>query len=221
MAADKLNKKLSGAFTALIAAASRFDLVTNKKGQLRTSSIYRDYKLAYSSEEANNVLRTIFLRPTLFQKIFERFQGRELPVAHFEKLLIREFDVPEAISSRVARYFIDGAKQSGLLGANNVLSSIANKIDEQVIAEDSEADSEDYAENTNLSQHATSSTSPELDSRHEVPVSESQYSVRIKGPGIDSVIVVNEQDDLIIVEAMLQKIKKKLADSQPERISFL
>ena len=34
--------------------------------------------------------------------------------------------------------------------------------------------------------------------------------MRIKGPGIDSLIVVNEEEDLDIVDVMLKKVKKRL-----------
>jgi hypothetical protein len=208
MAADKLNKKVSGAFTALVGSSVRFDLITSKKGQLETSPLYRDYKLAYSKDEANKVLATAFLKPPLFHRIFERFQDRELPLTHFEKLLIREFDVPDAISSRVSKYFLDGAKQCGILGANHVLSSS--------ISENSALDAEEDTEIADdglvpLRQEQTKAQRKTIEQDQEVISHDADYSVRIKGPGMDSVIVIHEEEDLLIVQAMLKKVHKKIA----------
>lgn len=208
MAADKLNKKVSGAFTALVGSAVRFELITSKKGQLETSQLYRDYKLAYSKDEANKALTAAFLKPPLFHRIFERFQGRELPLTHFEKLLIREFEVPDAISSRVSKYFLDGAKQCGLLGANHVLS--ANTVENGVI--EAEDDAETGDEETDISQQNQAKVQNKINEQNqEVTARDTDYSVRIKGPGMDSVIVIHEEEDLLIVQAMLKKVQKKLA----------
>lgn len=208
MAADKLNKKVSGAFHALVASAVRFDFITSKKGQLETSRLYRDYKLAYSKEEADKALATAFLKPPLFHRVVERFEGRELPLTHFEKLLIREFDVPEAISSRVSKYFLDGAKQCGILGANNVLEINVSKNGVIEAEDDTEAADED---SKTSQQDKTKTQNKIIEKNQEVITSDTDYSVRIKGPGMDSVIVIHEEEDLLIVQAMLKKVQKKLA----------
>lgn len=208
MAADKLNKKVSGAFTALTGSAVRFDLISSKKGQLETSQLYRDYKLAYSKDEANKVLTTVFLKPPLFHRIFERFRGRELPLTHFEKLLIREFDVPDAISSRVSKYFLDGAKQCGILGANHILS--ANVVGNDVTETEDYPETADEEPNTSQQDHIKTQSKIK-DQNQETITHDSDYSVRVKGPGMDSVIVIHEEEDLLIVQAMLKKVQKKLA----------
>ena len=79
-----------------------------------------------------------FLTPPLFRSIFDRFEGRKLPVEHFEKLLIREFHVPEKISSRVSKYFLEGAKQCALLNANNEMT--ANTAEVDIVTEENEPD---------------------------------------------------------------------------------
>ena len=47
--------------------------------------------------------------------------------------------------------------------------------------------------------------------RHSEPELEGKFTVRIKGPGMDSLIVINEEEDLLIVKAMLRKVEKRLA----------
>lgn len=209
MAADKLNKKVSGAWQALVGSATRYGLIYNKKGTLETTTLYRNYKLAYSKDEASIVLTQAFLMPPLFKNIFERFQGRELPISHFEKLLIREFGVPDQISSRVAKYFLEGAKQCGLLGANNLLSAPSSFREEAIDTFENDSESTNsMQENAKTGQMIE--TQDELKSQESL-AEDGKFSVRIKGPGMDSVIVVNDEEDLLIIKAMIKKVEKKFA----------
>lgn len=203
MAAEKLNKKVSGAFHALVASAVRYGLITSKSSQLENTALYRDHKLAYTKDDADVALTLAFLNPPLFKNIFTRFEGRKLPVEHFEKLLIKEFSVPDNISSRVAKYFLEGAKQCGLLNANHELTAgisnnaaLADESEEKAVTDAVETDNDDV--NDALV-------------NQDVVEEEGSFSVRIKGPGMDSVIVIKEEEDLMIVNAMLKKVEKKLA----------
>ncbi|MEZ0173732.1 MAG: hypothetical protein AB9Q20_05380 [Candidatus Reddybacter sp.] len=204
MAADKLSKKVGGAFQALVGSAVRYGLISSKKGQLEITGLFRDHKLAYTKEEGDVALTLAFLTPPLFRAIFDRFEGKELPVSHFEKLLMREFSVPDQISSRVSKYFLDGAKQCGLLGADNQLNTGINSN-----AETTEDTGEIDALGNGVNDDNT-------DKNKNVIEEEGKFSVRIKGPGMDSVIVINEVDDLLIIKAMLKKVEKKfIATEEP------
>ncbi|QDT78094.1 hypothetical protein Mal35_15250 [Gimesia maris] len=200
LAADKLNKKMGGAYQALIASAVKYRLILNKRGQLEVDQLFRDYKLAYSAEDEKRALRKAFLSPPVFDDVYQKFSGKALPVSHFEKLLIREYGVPDPMGSRVAKYFIEGAKQCGLLGADNKLEA------EGAVSEDlpsfDESDSEAEIGGEIVGSEIWSGA---LDPNS---VEEGKFSVLIKGPGINSNIVVNEVDDLLIVDAMLRKVKK-------------
>lgn len=217
LAADKLGKKISGAFAAVIGSAVRFNLVQNKKGQLETTELYKQHKLAYSKSEADALLVAAFLSPGLFQNIYERFRGLELPLGHFEKVLIREFSVPEQISSRVAKYFLDGAKQCGLLGANNILAANASSppapstpSDEDYLAPDSEEAELPDDQVTGVNRGNSGSSDEHNSNKIQA------YFVHLKGPGMDSRIEIHEEEDLIIVEAMLKKIKRRLQSIEEE-----
>ena len=213
LAADKLDKKVSGAFAAVISTAARFGLIVVKKGQLSTTQLYRDYKLAYDEEQRVTALRTAFLSIPLFEQITDRFLGKQLPVDHFEKMLVKEFDVPDNIASRVAKYFIDGATQSGLLGEDNVLAvePVDNYSGSNTISsDDSEAE---YSESERdvaprvIDEHATG----------PVAAKTGGYSIRMRGPGMDLDIQIHEEDDLLIVNAILAKIRKKMQDMKDEK----
>lgn len=214
MAADKLNKKLGGAFQAVVGAATRFGLITSKGGQLETTGLFRDHKLAYSKEEADVALTVAFLTPPLFRSIFDRFEGRELPVSHFEKLLIREFGVPDQISSRVSKYFLEGAKQCALLGPDNRLSARASNEKEEA-GHNNEEDEQDQGGDVPAPDESASIKKSLIN--QDILEKEGKFSVRIRGPGMDSVIVVNEEEDLLIIKAMLKKVEKKFAQEEALR----
>jgi hypothetical protein len=103
-AADHMGNKVGGAFSALIAAAVKFGLISVAKGKLKTEPLYQDYKLAYSEAEKQAALRRAFLTAPLFASITKRFEGQILP-AHFEKLLVREHQVQPDIASRLVCYY--------------------------------------------------------------------------------------------------------------------
>jgi hypothetical protein len=221
LAADKLGKQMSGAFAALVGAAVKYNLLTSKKGQLAVTQLYRNRTLAYTLDEANSNLQIAFLSPPLFKAIFERFENKTLPVSHFEKLLIREFGVPADIASRLATYFLEGAKQCELFGENHILrkpfTNAENESDSTITSDEEEPS-------------ALPVTQEKAPVPMQVPIlqpqgadDEGMFSVRIKGPGMDSLIVINEEDDLDIVEIMLKKIRRRLkAEGQAdELISFL
>ncbi len=210
MAADKLGKQhTSGAYKALVGAAVKYGLITNKKGQLAVTQLYRDIRLAYNEAEAEKETQKAFLKPPLFSDIFARFENKPLPVSHFEKLLIREFEVPDNFASRVGGYFLEGAKQCGILGDGNVLSRDNDAANE--IIENGNDDDEQQADSP--------PEKPKAGPSHEIShpaEEEGKFSVRIKGPGMDSLIVVNEEEDLYIVKAMLKKVEKRLAIDDEE-----
>lgn len=214
MAADKLDKKKGGAFTAQYSSAAKYGMVTSSKGQLATTDAFRTYKLAYTPEEEKNCLIDFLLSPPAFHEIYHRFKSIELPVSHFDRLLIREFDVPEQDGSKVAKYFIEGAKLSGLLLPDNKLKDVSeddsptidlneNDVDAVNDTDEESDESSTGPASINLSKSVGGSAGT-TDATSEV------YSVHIQGPGMNSVINISEEDDIAIVELMLNKIKKKL-----------
>lgn len=224
LAGDKLNKQhTSGAFKGLVGAAVKYSLVTNKAGQLKVTQLFRDIALAYDEEEGNQARKKAFLAPPLFKAIYDRFQSKPLPVAHFEKLLIREFGVPDQFASRVEGYFLEGAKQCGMLAEGNVLAASNPSTADEVIENGRNGDENEHSTptdppvalpSTTLATPSTQAANnqPSLDHhRHSEPELDGRFTVRIKGPGMDSLIVINEEEDLLIVKAMLKKVEKRLA----------
>lgn len=200
MAADKMGKKVSGAFSALVSAAVKYGLLASKKGRLSIQPLYRSIKLAYTEDEKREFIAKAFLSPPLFRSVVERFEGRALPVEHFEKLLIREFDVPGDSASRIAQYFLHGAKEAGIVSASGLVSSAgpeggASEEDNGDVTEENAGDSTDQL-------HAAGQVQADGPS--------GDFSISFRGPGLNSTIVVREQEDLLIVDAMLKKVSKAL-----------
>lgn len=201
--ADKMKKKVGGSFSALISATDKFGLIDNEKGELSCTELYNEYKHAYSEEEEQAILRKAFLSSGVFASLYERFRGRIVPAEILDRILIREFEVPPAVASRISGYFINGAKQVGLLDPDNKLVNYDSDITEQ-------SESMKHTEDT-LPKEAISSTTQipdhvETNSAHD----SNAYSISFKGPGLNTTFEITEEHDLLIVDAILQKIKKKM-----------
>lgn len=197
MAAESMGNRLSGAFKAVIASAVKFGLISSSKGRLKTESLFQDYKLAYSEAQKLEAMRRAFLSAPLFAAIVTRLRGQTIP-AHFEKLLIREHNVPADIASRVAGYFMDGARETGILAPNGVIAGSDN-------VSDSDSDSSVGSESAESERPSENGVS--------VPFFRG-YTVRITGPGLDTRIGIKEEEDIDIVEVMLKKVRRLLKAEQ-------
>ena len=206
MCADKLGKKVGGAFNATMSAAKKYGLVDVRHGQVTTTELFREYRLAYDDEERRQKLQYSFLGVPLFQTIYDRFHSGKLPVEIFEKFLVRELGVSEQNASRVAKYFIDGAKAAGLLSGDNTFAEVDPEYDFEEEPSQEEAllpeDDEGHEEHPSVERSTRIST---------LSTADNTYVVSIKGPGMDTHINILEEEDLMIVNAMLAKVKRKLA----------
>jgi hypothetical protein len=198
--ADKMNKKMSGAFVDRIAAASKFGLINIKKGNLTTTQLYKNYKLSYTDDEKKEHLRKAFLNVLLFQKILSKYKKGKLPIDILNKALTRELDVPERDASRVAGYFIDGSKMVGLLKQDNTFDLIG-------ITEEPKHEGD---------------LGPETEGQADEGIKEKRiqkplpydYVVEIRGPNINTTIKILEKDDFTIVDAVLGRMKKKFNEGK-------
>ena len=207
--ADRMKKKVSGAFRSLINAAMKHGLITSKKEVLSITELFRLYKLGYNEQEKLEFLRKSFLMPALYSRVYERFRGKELPVSMLEKLLIREFNVEESYASRVSGYFIDGAKTTNLLENGKLLNDTNLKSSSEQDENNAENDSSEPAS------YEVAKPNKEVSvNTIELPITSNKdlFTVMIVGPGMNTKIEINEEDDLIILDAMIKKIKRKLSE---------
>ena len=171
---------------------------------MSTTALFREIKLAYTETEKAEKIRAAFLSVPVFRDVYQRFAGKELPTTHFEKLLIREFGIPEDWGSRIASYFLDGAKAAGLWGDGNRLIDVAKPNESTNVVEDENSFSLSAA--PELKREVTSFIQNEMENGGR------NYVVRITGPSLNSSIEINEIDDLEIVNVMLRKVAKALAE---------
>lgn len=220
LAAEKLGKKVSGAFQAQISAAVKYGLIDSKAGKLTITSLYRSFKLAYTPEESAQYLQNALLAPPLFASIYQKFKGQKLPITHFEKMLMREFEVPDDLASRVSSYFLDGAKLAGLLNSENALigtGTADNTEPEEVIEETFKSDN---VQGRNLSEESNPGASAPDSNLKQIALGEvnqaEDFWLNIRGPGVNFSIEIRDTDDLEIVQVMLKKITKALKSNNVE-----
>jgi len=206
--ADKLRVKVTGAFTALIGAAKKHGLVESAKDSLVTTETYRKIKLAYDDNEKRQNMRLAFLAPPTYNKVYEKFKGRELPVQMLDKLLIREFGVESDAAQRISNYFIEGAKSCELL-IDNKLIDIENGASE--ITTKTDFNFETQAESSDAEIHRQSFDKSKTE-HLPLNVAVDSYVVHIYGPGMNSKLSISEDEDLLILDAMISKLKKRMKE---------
>lgn len=198
--AHKLGKQpTSGGFSIIIGSTSKFGLVENRKGNLSVTERYKEIKLAYTPEEKSKLLAESFLLPPVFKSLFEKFKGRELPLAFLPKMLIREFNVEEAAASRVSGYFVEGVKQLGLIDDSGCLQEISPSLQ--------------IEENVLEPSNAKTDTAPV---KPLFPKDSSKFSVSFLGPELNHSFAIKDEEDFEMIEVLLRKIKRalKAADSK-------
>lgn len=204
--AEKMQRKVSGGFMVIISSAQKFSLVTFEKGMIITTEDYKLIKHAYTNIEKITFLQKALLSPQVFSILYKRFKGKELPVITLDKILIREFGVEESTAGRVAGYFIDGLKTYQLLNGANVVEDL------QEAALDKEETKKDKSEEVKIHDfdRNTQKAIAEIPDASFTRQKMSSYEIQITGPGINSKISITDEEDLIIPEAILKKIKKDL-----------
>ena len=200
MSAEKLGKKLSGSFRAVVSSTGKYGLIERTKGQLYVTDLYKNYKMAYSDVEAHNLLKRSFLNIPVFQEVVDRFANTKVPLTILDKLFIREFNVSQNEASKIAGYFINGAKKVGLMNEDGTLNigSEAPANSKSPIDRDKEY-SDNFIDNRD-SAISEQNTHPKTDT----------FTVRITGPGVNTLIEIREPDDIVIVEALLKKVKRSI-----------
>ena len=199
--ADKMKKKVGGSFKAIVSSADKFGLIYNQRGELSCTELFTEYQHAYSEEEEITLLKNAFLTSGVFLSLYERFKGRTVPAEILDRILVREFDIPPQVAPRISGYFITGAKQVGLLDDGNKL--VDAEIGRPDLGEESVKREAGKAE-------TATSVSDEI--AELLPSNPDLYSILFQGPGLNTRIEIESEDDLLIVEAIIKKIKKRFEE---------
>jgi len=116
-----------------------------------------------------------------------------------DKILIREFDVPQNSAGRIATYFINSATEVNLLNPDSTFQKFDGSIkhDEETISEKPNDD-------------ATGSFSQGRQNAQK------QFSISIDGPGIKFNKDIMNLNDFVIINAILESIKNNFTDKGSE-----
>lgn len=206
-AAEKINQSPKGGnFHALFSTATKHKLIESKKGFVKNTDLYKSIKLAYTDEEKRNYLRTSFLEPQVYKSIYEKFRMKELPAHMLDKILIREFNVASDIASRVAKYFLEGASFTELLSDNKLI---------EIETESNGIDEANVIELNPINLPLPHSVEKKIVSPQYIE----EFLIHIYGPGIESKISINDEDDFLILEAMIKKLKRKIQENKLPNIN--
>ena len=205
-AAEKLNRSESGGYGALVSSTVKYGLITNNRGTLKISELFKGIIHAYGDDEALILKRKAFLKPEVFNLTYERFKGKQLDINLLSKIFIREYGVDSKYALKVAGYFTKGLKSLNLLDQQNNLLIInldnsAENGNKEIEVVDDESVEEMKVEEVKSS---------DVTIVHRAFSTEDEYTIHIKGPTIDSKLVIKDEDDLIILSSYINKIKKAI-----------
>lgn len=207
--ADNMGLKVSGAFNATIASAQKFGLVEQSKGNLSITPLYKEIHFSYTEEEKSSNLIKAFLLPPLFNKIYERFKGKELPTHIISKIFVKEYGIQDInTAQRVSNYFIDGCQMLGLI-ENNKLVDVSKPLQ-------FENETSEVSLNEESSQNVPKMVNSRQESIHSLSNSFNEFVINISGPGMNVTITINDEDDISMVETTMNKIKKILSKRESD-----
>ncbi|MGI4749875.1 MAG: hypothetical protein ACRYFB_04510 [Janthinobacterium lividum] len=205
--AEKMQRKISGGFMVIISSAQKFELILFEKGLITVSDNYKLIKHSYTNTERITFIRKAFLAPQVFSILFERFKGKELPVDMLDKILIREFDVEEITAGRIVGYFVDGLKTCGLLNGTQLTDGKIQESTEFVPTIQSEQDlNKDQQKDEVISEKSDASFNP-VKSNPLV----NRYELHLSGPGINTTLNLEMEEDILILEAIIKKVRKDIS----------
>lgn len=210
MAAEKIGMMPGGGFNVVVSSAVKYGFIVNKNADLSITALFREMQHAYSKEEEAEFLRQSLLSVPLYKALFERFKGKHLPIGMLDKLMVREMEVDQSWASKVSKYFVDDAKACGLLTNDNVLTSDPADQVKNGDGRDTHAQTESGDLDDQPSRVQSTATSPGASSPAVALRDETEFVVSIVGPGMNTSITIKDDDDMVIVEATLNKIRRKL-----------
>lgn len=200
-AADSLGMKVGGGYLSIQSAAVKHGLIDKDGDQLHTTELFKRYKLAYDEQEEREVLTEAFMNVPVYAQVLGRFGGRALP-DKFDRVLIREFEVPEKIASRVSKYIVEATKELGLADDSGRLVSSdrqhAQANDDQVPRNQTQRD---RPSEKGRSAHANPDT----------------YTVHVVGPGLDMSVQIESEFDIGLVDMLMKRVSRRLQEAENKR----
>jgi hypothetical protein len=204
--AEKLNRTESGGYGMVVSSTVKYGLITNNRGNLKITELFKKIIHAYSDDEALTFKREAFLKPEVFNLTYERFKGKKLDTNLLSKIFIREYEVDSKNAQKVAGYFIKGLKSLNLLDQQDNLLNI--NLDN--ITENGSKEIDIVDDNSVEEVKVEEVKSSDVTIVQRAFSTEDEYIIHIKGPTIDSKLVIKDEDDFVILSSYINKIKKAI-----------
>jgi len=191
----------NGAAATVLGTLRMYGLITkahNRRDQISES--VKRYKFTPYDHEKAEIAKSWLESPKLYQEVISKYEGTFPSEAAFRYDLIQEFAFTESSANKFMKQFNE---------SEQFVNELRNEIpQEDGLINSNEENVDEIEQDTEIKEAITAA--PPI---HIMPdAQEGAYSVHIQGPGINSNIAVNEEDDLLIVEVMLNKIRKKIAE---------
>ena len=132
---------ITNTFWGKTASAKHFGLIT-VDGKTYTLTDRAKLILRPKDEDGKKrLLLEAFLMPDLYRELYEKFIDKQIPsLDTLSNILFHDHGINANVSKNAAEAFIESAKFVGLLGADNVLKSFAQKGEIATTAEHKEVD---------------------------------------------------------------------------------
>ena len=191
--------------------------------------------LATDNAEKEIKKRKAFLNIPVFRQLLKEYYNRVIPIENLTPILTNNYNVDEKRAETVARVFIEGAIYLGLIGAdfqvaidpveiNGIALEHANN--EQRENDDSESNyPNDQQKQSDVTSQESDAATESITQQYKESIGEVQenqvreklqnglkdlYTVNISGPGIETTLEVEGEEDLIILNAITQKLKARI-----------
>lgn len=208
--AERLGKKVSGAFKALVSAAIKHGLLVNRREVLTITPLYRRYQQAGNEAEKLGLLRQAFLLPPLYHRIFERYKGQELPSSGLDELMVQEFGADEAYASRLVGYFTEGVRQLQLTQDGRLSVAVPNLP----LAYPEPDEEPDYPPVPPRQQPTPQWQTEQARTQARRAEKELSFAFSVDGPELKASFRLGAEEDLRLAEAVLTAIRSRLGKQQ-------
>lgn len=158
----------------------------------------KKFKYTPYPEEKQQLADKWLRSPKLFASILSKYPDElpSEPALIYE--LIQDYNFTEVAAKKFIKVLKESIEYSRSFSTDPKPTPNENDDNPDTDIEDSTLDS--------IEQDSKQTKVIEVD----LPVSEKNFSVQITGPGMNSVIEIKEEEDLMIVEAMLRKVSKRI-----------
>lgn len=209
---SKAEKGSSGALRDQCTAAAKFGLIRQDKGKYFPTDLGLRVANAYSDEEKKELLRQAFLHMPVYDKVARKLNGSEVP-SHLGRFLIRECGVPTKIASRLANFFVKEGRNIGIIDENGRIVAPTSESEEEV-GETGESENDASVSGEGFPEPPPANEHPPAVQNPRGAVDSDGIRIRIWGAGRNHELPLDEEDDLVVVEAILRKVHKALQEKR-------